>query len=139
VIQKDREERASDKGVSLVEQEISAGRRKAFEWSLLLVLGVFGIYKSWALFGAIPVPNPDYSGFVRAGEQLWNFEVPTSFKRAPVLGVLQVGLSHFVWWGPHPTITASWLLNAFFSVLNIILIWRVGRMKTPAKVGTSEQ
>jgi len=119
---------AKVKGGVLVEQEVSEGRRQAFEWSVLLVLGVFGIYKTWALFGVIPVPNPDYSGFVRVGEQLLHFELPTSFKRAPVLGVLQVGLSHFVWWGPHPTLTASWLLNAVFSVLNIILVWRVGRM-----------
>jgi len=106
--------------------ELESSKKKQFEIFILLVLLTFGVYKAVVFFGAIPVPNPDYSGFVATGKSMLNFELPKSFKRAPVLGVLQVGLSHFVG-GPRPTLTASWLVNAIFSVFNVVLVWQVGK------------
>jgi len=101
-------------------------REKRFAVWVLAVLSIFGIYKSIVLFGAYPVPNPDFAGFVKLGQQLLNFEMPDNFKRAPVVGILQVLLSRLVG-GDQPLLTAGWLLNAILCPLNVILAWQVGK------------
>lgn len=106
--------------------DLDDSSKRRFEIFILIVLLAFGVYKAVVLFGAIPVPNPDYSGFVATGKSILRFRLPGSFKRAPVLGVLQVGLGRFVG-GAHPILTASWLLNAIFSVFNVVLMWQVGK------------
>lgn len=91
-----------------------------------MLLLVFGIYKSVTLFGAYPVPNPDFPGFVSIGQKLLDFEIPKNFKRAPLVGMLQVGLSNFID-DDQPMLTAGWLLNAILCVFNVILVWLVGK------------
>jgi len=99
---------------------------KWFESLVLIILLTFSIYKAVKLFGAIPVPNPDYSGFLVTGKAILGFRLPPSFKRAPVLGMLIVTLSRFIG-GAHPMLTAGWLLNAIFSCFNIIFVWQIGK------------
>ncbi|MCK5564045.1 MAG: hypothetical protein KAJ07_02270 [Planctomycetes bacterium] len=109
--------------------EIDVDYQKAqhrFEIIVLVILLAFGVYKSIRLFGALPVPNPDYSGFVRTGQELLAFNIPSTFKRAPVLGILIVTLSNFVG-GAHPMLTAGWLLNAIMGVLNTVLLWQIAK------------
>jgi hypothetical protein len=55
-----------------------------------------------------------------------SFKVPTRFKQAPVVGILQALLSHLVG-GQHPDLTAGWLLNAILHPLNLVLLWQVGK------------
>ncbi len=100
--------------------------QQRFEMIVLIILLAFGVYKSIRLFGALPVPNPDYSGFVNTGKELLAFNIPSTFKRTPVLGMLIVTLSHFVG-GAHPTLTAGWLLNAIMGVLNTVLLWQIAK------------
>jgi len=66
---------------------------KYFEIILIVILLVFGIYQSILCFEHQVVPNSDFPGFVRAGRSLLSFELPSSFKHAQVLGLLQVSLS----------------------------------------------
>lgn len=101
-------------------------REKALTCCVAALLLGFGAYQSILYFGHQPVPNPDFTGFLRVGRELLAFDVPSSFKRAPVLGLLQVGLSRFVA-GPHPELTAGWLLNAILHPLTLVLLWLVGR------------
>ncbi|MCK5174647.1 MAG: hypothetical protein KAR47_14735 [Planctomycetes bacterium] len=110
----------------VIDPAIDDVANRRFEICVIVLLLIFGIYKSVVMFGAIPVPNPDYAGFIRTGEAIWSGSLPGSFKRAPVVGVLQVGMSKFVG-GPHPTLTASWLVNAILSALSVVLIWLVGK------------
>ena len=93
---------------------------------IIILLLLFGLYKSILLFGAMPVPNPDYPGFVRAGEALLRFELPHSFKRAPVLGVIQVFVGRFMG-GMNPTLTASWLVNHVFGTLSLVFLYLIGK------------
>lgn len=106
--------------------QIDSTKEKHFEICIILLLLAFGTYKSIIFFGAFPVPNPDYPGFVRVGQEILSFKLPHSFKRAPLLGILQVSLSRFMG-GMNPVLTASWVLNDIFATLNILLIWLVGR------------
>jgi len=110
----------------LLTDEQSAAREKYFFGAVLLIFLAFSIYKAVVLFGAIPVPNPDYSGFVKVGRELTRLELPSNYKRAPVLGTLQVLLGHLMG-GDHPILTASWLLNAMMSCGNILLLCLIGR------------
>jgi len=55
-----------------------------------------------------------------------SLQVPGSFKRAPVLGLLVVFLSNFTP-GPSPDLTAGWLLGAILHPFNIVLLWLVGK------------
>lgn len=91
---------------------------------IVVVLLCFGIYHSILYFGHQIVPNPDFTGFVNSGRCILSFRLPGSYKRAPVLGMLQVILSIFVG-GQHPELTAGWLLNAILHPLNVLLLYLV--------------
>jgi len=123
--------RKKRKTASLIQKpvELSVDYQKAqhrFEMIVLMILLALGVYKSIRLFGALPVPNPDYSGFVNTGKELLAFRIPSTFKRPPVLGILIVMLSNFVG-GAHPMLTAGWLLNAIMGVLNTVLLWQIAK------------
>ncbi|MBL7215159.1 MAG: hypothetical protein ISS71_05730 [Phycisphaerae bacterium] len=93
---------------------------------LALVLVSFGTYKAWTLYGVYPIPNPDFPGFIGIGKTLLRFEIPTDFKRAPMVGIFQVLLSKLLD-TDSPELSAGWLLNAILSVANIVLVWQIGR------------
>lgn len=99
---------------------------RRFGWLAMAVLFAFGVYLSILYFGHQVVPNSDFVAFVQTGRSMWSFELPASFKRAPVLGILQVGLSFFVG-GQHPELTAGWLLNAILYPILAVLLYLVGR------------
>ena len=101
-------------------------REKTVDAFILVILLLFGIYLSILYYGHQSVPNPDFTSFFETGRQLLSLHLPDSYKRAPILGILQVGLSNIVG-GPHPGLTAGWVLNACLLPLNLILLWLVGR------------
>lgn len=101
-------------------------KEKRFEIFVVLALLGFGIYQSVLYFGHHPVPNSDFSAFIKSGREILSFQHPINFKRAPVLGILQVSLSLIID-GQSPELTAGWLLNALLHPLNLVLLWLVGR------------
>jgi len=101
-------------------------RDKYFEKFVIILLLGFGIYISVLYFGHQVVPNSDFTAFVGVAKQLLDFKVPSSFKRVPMLGLLQVGLSKLVG-GQHPELTAGWLLNAILYPINLILLYLLSR------------
>ncbi len=118
--------RTRDEGRRTKDENDLIGKEAYFEIFVVSILFVFGVYHSVLYFGHQAVPNPDFSAFVNVGHELLSFEVPSSFKRVPVLGLLQVGLGYLVG-GQHPDLTAGWLLNAILHPLNAVLLWLVGR------------
>jgi hypothetical protein len=92
----------------------------------MAILFVFGVYTSVLYFGHLIIPNPDFVPIFRVGQELLSFKIPTSFKIAPVGGILQACLCPFLG-GQHPQLTAGWLLNAILHPFNLILLWLVGR------------
>ncbi len=100
------------------------GRRRDLLLGLLLL--TFGAFHSVLYFGFHPVPNSDFCAFVKTGDELLSLHLPSSYKRAPVLCVLLAGLGRVVG-GPHPELTAGWLLNGILHPLNLLLFWLVGR------------
>jgi hypothetical protein len=101
-------------------------RQRALPYVVAALLFGFGAYQSVLYFGHKAVPNPDFPAFLQVGHELLSLQMPSSFKRAPVLGLLQVGLSHFVG-GPHPELTAGWLLNAILHPFSVVLLWLIAR------------
>jgi hypothetical protein len=89
----------------------------------LLCLG-FGIYLSILYFGHTEVPNSDFPCFYQTGQEILSFKVPSSFKRGPVVGILQVITNLFVR-GHAPSITAGLLVNAILYPLNFLLLWLI--------------
>ena len=109
------------------ETSVTLDRREAYlETFIAFVLLGFGFYHSVLYFGHQVVPNPDFTGFVAVGRRLLSFQLPTIYKRAPVLGILQVLLSNFVG-GQHPDLTAGRLLNAIIHPFNVVLLYMVGK------------
>ena len=104
----------------------SSLREKVLPYLVAALLAGFGAYQSILYFGHQPVPNSDFPSFLRVGRELLSFQVPSSFKRAPVVGLLQVGLS-YVAPGSHPELTAGWLLNAILHPCSIVLLWLIAR------------
>jgi hypothetical protein len=103
-----------------------ARREKYFEICVLAALFAFGLYNSVLFFGHTIVPNGDFPAFFRTGREILSLQAPYSFKRVPVLGILQVCLSWVVG-GQHPGLTAGWLLNAILHPFNLVLLWLAGK------------
>lgn len=103
-----------------------AKRERNFEILVIVALLAFGIYHSVLYFGHTVVPIADFPGLFGAGRDILSFQMPRRFKQTPVLGMLQFILSWFVG-GPHPPLTAGWLLNAVLHPLNLVLLWLVGK------------
>ncbi|MHC5060075.1 MAG: hypothetical protein ACYTFK_03190 [Planctomycetota bacterium] len=112
--------------LSVPAPEIGDKREKYFAILALIILLAFAAYKSIALYGVYPVPNPDFPGFVNIGRRILKFRIPADFKRLPMVGILQVLLSRYIP-GDQPILTAGWIINAIFSALNVLLFWRVGK------------
>lgn len=111
-----------------------ARRKGYFEFFLLIAFLSFGVYQSVLYFGHKLIPNPDFVCFAQLGHELLSFKLPSSFMRAPVLGLLQAALSHLVG-GQHPDLTAGWLLNAILHPFNLVLLYLVGkRIVGPAPI-----
>ena len=99
---------------------------KCLEVILAALLLAFGVYHSILYFGYTIVPNSDFSAFFLTGKQLLSLEMPSSFKRVPVLGILQVCLSYLIG-GKHLDMTAGWVLNAILHPFNLLLLWLLGK------------
>jgi hypothetical protein len=94
--------------------------------AIACILLLFGISHSVMFYGHEQVPNPDFAHFVDVGHKLWSFELPEDWKRAPLLGLLQVPIG-WIFGGPYPDLRGGWVLNAFLHPLNLLLIWLVSR------------
>lgn len=101
-------------------------REAILPYLIAALLFGFGVYQSVLYFGHKPIPNPDVTAFLRLGHELLSLQIPSSFKRAPVLGLLQVSLSRLVG-GAHPELSAGWLLNAILHPLSVVLLWLIAR------------
>ena len=106
-----------------------AKRERNFDIFAIIILLAFGIYQSVLYFGHQTIPTADYPAFVRLGHQLLSFQYPSSFKRAPVLGMLQVSIGHIVnlLGIKYPDLTAGWFLNAALHPFNLVLMWLIGK------------
>jgi hypothetical protein len=115
-----------DKGGSLQDESRWFLNPRLLTGLILLILLAFGTYKAWTLYAVYPIPNPDFSSFISIGKTLLAFEIPKDFKRAPIVGILQILISKFLN-TDSPELSAGWLLNAVLSVANIILLWQIAR------------
>jgi len=130
-----------------------ARRQQRFHYVALALLLLLGVYLSILYYEHQPVPNSDFPAFVQAGHDFVRFvnsfdphcvsrdpdgilgfkvRLPfdlkkiSSFKRVPVLGLLQVGLSRLAG-GQHPELSAGWLLNALLYPPTILLLYLIAR------------
>lgn len=106
--------------------EETSGRERLGEVIIFAALFGFGLYQSVLYYGHPVVPQADFPAFVQTGHELLSFEAPSSFKRAPVLGLLQAGLSHVVG-GQTPDLTAGRVINSVLHVLSVVVFWLIGR------------
>ena len=97
-----------------------------FDFAVMALLLVFGVYLGITFYGHLAVPNSDFPAFVKTGNSILSFELPFSFKRLPVFGTMVAAFGHVVG-GQHPDLTAGWLLNCILFSLNGVLLYLVGR------------
>ena len=117
----------SDANTSNTQLQLNADiQEKRFHVFAVVVLLAFGIYQAVAYYGHLAVPNSDFPAFFETGRSILSFDKPGSFKRLPLLGMLQVILSKVVGTST-PEVTAGWMLNCFFHVGNVLLLYLVGR------------
>ncbi len=105
---------------------ITAEARNRLDILTGVVLFVFGVYHSILYFGHTAVPISDFPDFYRVGKEILSLQMPSTFKLAPVVGILQ-NLLTFVSWGSPPELTAGWLLNAILHPFTVVLLWLVGK------------
>ena len=108
------------------EPELSAEKEKYFDMSVMAVLFAFGVYQSIIYFGHKVVPISDFTSIVRIGKELLSFQIPSNYKYAPVVGSLQVLLSH-LFKGPYPDLKGGWLLSCILHPLNLIFFYLIGK------------
>ncbi len=92
----------------------------------ILVLAAFGAYLVILYYGHQAVPNSDFPAFFKTGQDIVSFHLPGSFKRVPGLGVSQVLLSYLMP-GPHPGLTAGYVLNSGLYVGTGIFLYLIGK------------
>jgi len=105
---------------------ITPGAEKRLDILTGVVLFAFGVYQSVLYFGHTVVPVSDFPDFFRVGKEILSLQMPSSFKLAPVVGILQ-NLLVYVSWGSPPELTAGWLLNAILHPFTVVLLWLVGK------------
>jgi hypothetical protein len=93
---------------------------------LFFLLLSFGIYHAVIYWGHQVVPHFDFNCFAALGRALLAFQKPGSFKRVPLVGILQVLLGHITG-GAYPELNGGWLLNSIVHSLTVVLLWLVGR------------
>lgn len=101
-------------------------REKYVDIFLFFLLLAFGIYQSIIYWGHQAVPHPDFSCFPAIGRQILSFQMPTDFKRVPLVGILQVLLGKITG-GRCPDFTGAWLLNSIAHSLTAVLLWLTAR------------
>lgn len=111
-------------------QDPTAQARR-LEWVFMVVLLGMGIYLAITYFGQKAVPNSDFPAFVQTGHDILHFQMPHSFKRVPVLGILQITVGRFMVNSPHPVLTGALLLNAILYTLSIVLFYKLARFFLP--------
>ena len=94
-----------------------------------LVLLVFGTYLAILYFGHQVVPNSDFIAFFRTGEQILSGQLPSSFKRLPGLGILQVLVSYCIpsSGNVHPSLMAGWIVNSILYAGMGFCLYKVAR------------
>lgn len=115
-----------ESSVRVIAPEVIHQREKYLTIFTAVALFAFGICHSILYFGHTVVPISDFPAFNRVGHQLWSLHAPADYKRAPMLGLLQVPLSWLVG-GQYPDLAAGWLLNAILHPFNLLLFWLVGK------------
>ncbi len=101
-------------------------REKYFNIFAGIALFAFAAYQSILYFGHKVVPISDFPTIVKVAHELLALKVPSNFKMAPVTGLLQIGLAHFIG-GQYPELTAGWLLNAVLHPFSVLLLWLIGK------------
>lgn len=101
-------------------------KEKVFEILLIVILLSFGIYQSFLYWGHQPVPHFDFNCFAQTGHEILNFQNPSSYKRAPLVGVFQVLLGKITG-GLSPDFRGGWLLNALLNPLNGVFVFLIAR------------
>jgi len=97
-----------------------------FEIASVIILLTLGVYQSIILFGHKVVPISDFSSFVKTGHEILALKIPTSFKLAPVTGILEI-LFGKILGGQYPDLMGGWLLNSVLHPLNLVLFWLIGK------------
>lgn len=100
--------------------------RRYLQCGVIVLLLLFGAYQSIIYYQHQPVPNSDFPAFSETTRPLLSFKLPGSFKRLPMLGLLHIAVGA-VCPGPHPELTAGWIVNAVLHALTVLLLYRVGR------------
>ena len=101
-------------------------QQKYFDIICIVVLLALGSYHSLLYFGHQAVPNSDWPCFVETGKAVLALKAPVDYKRAPVLGIMQIAISKLMP-GPYPELAAGWLLNAILHPLNLVLLWLIAK------------
>jgi hypothetical protein len=95
------------------------------------VLLVMGVYLSMIYFGQKAVPNSDFTAFVKTGSDILHFRMPSSFKRVPMLGILQIAAGQCMFTSPHPVLTGALVLNGILYSISILLFYKITRFFIP--------
>lgn len=96
------------------------------ERGLLVLLGL-AVLAYWSYqFQPFVVPNNDYASFERTAESFAELELPTSFKRMPILPALMALAAPWLP-GPQPYLTAALGWNQIFSLASLVGLFLIGR------------
>ena len=87
-----------------------------------VILAVLCLVLAGLHWGNKPVPMSDFPAIHKVGQELWSLQVPSDFKVAPLVGVMQVPLAWFV-----GEVRSGWLLNTTLYPAAIVLLYLIGR------------
>ncbi len=98
-----------------------------FEWVCMTFLLALGLYLACVYYGQKATPNSDFSAFVQTGDSIHHFQKPLSFKRVPVLGILQIAVSRLMFTSPYPILSGALVLNGVLYIFSLLLFYKICR------------
>lgn len=101
-------------------------QKKYLDICAVFLLLIFGVYNSVSYWGHQPVPHFDYNAFVNVAGDILSFELPNSFKRVPLAGMLFI-LFGKIAGGQCSAFHGAWLLNSVLYPVNAVLFYLVGK------------
>jgi len=108
---------------------MSPGAAAPWEWVVVGFMTMACVLYWCAHFHKFTVPSPDTYSYVQTSRELWDGELPSSFKRMPLFPAL-IGLVAKLIPGAEPEIEAALVINIVFGAGTLLLVYAVARRVT---------
>ncbi len=109
--------------------DLQPGVAAPWEWIVVGFVTLASVLYWVAHFHTFTIPSPDTYSYIDTSRELWDGDLPDSFKRMPLFPAL-IGLIAKLLPGPEPEIDAALVLNIACAAGSLLLLYAIARRFT---------